>query len=63
MSTDIFVHFLVIVNQVDAGVIVLTLPVIGRFYQYRQDLIHHGSVTLDSPNGRTDGTELCSLAR
>jgi hypothetical protein len=63
VSTGIFVHFLVIVNQVDAGVIVITLSVIGRFYQYRQDLIKHGSVTLDSPDGRADGTELCSLAR
>jgi hypothetical protein len=63
VSTGIFVHFIVIVNQVDVGVIVITLPVIGRFYQYRQDLIKHGSVALDSPDGRADGTELCSLAR
>lgn len=52
-----------IVNQLGAGVTVIALHVIGRFYQYRQDLIKHGSVTLYSPDGRGGGTELCSLAR
>jgi hypothetical protein len=41
---------------------VIALPVIGRVYQYSQDLIEGDSVTLDSPDGRADGTELCSLA-
>ena len=63
MSTGIFVHFLAIVNQLGVGVTVIALPVIGRVYQYSQDLIEGDSVTLDSPDGRADGTELCSLAR